>query len=318
MSFLTTLNYRSVADLNRCILENLHKVPQDIEMIVGIPRSGLLAANLIALHLNLPLADLETFIAGRNFMGGERLRFSKTAGKPVKNVLVVDDSVYSGFAMRKAKERILNCGIRANFVYACVFLNADARGEVDLFFELCPIPRIFEWNLMHDSIIENACFDIDGVLCRDPTEDENDDGPKYRQFLSTVPPLIVPSVPIGHLVTSRLEKYRDLTEAWMAKHGIKYGKLVMTDYPDKATRVRDGKHGENKANYYRSTTSLLFVESSLHQAKTIVQLTGKSVFCTETREMLSPDTIATIRRAARRGVPHLIRRVKRVSQLFRS
>ena len=58
------MNYRSVNDLNHCIVANLHRLPRDIDLVVGIPRSGVLAASLIALHLNLPLVDLDGFIEG--------------------------------------------------------------------------------------------------------------------------------------------------------------------------------------------------------------------------------------------------------------
>lgn len=37
--------YRSIADLNRILLERLSLVPRDIDLIVGIPRSGMLPAN---------------------------------------------------------------------------------------------------------------------------------------------------------------------------------------------------------------------------------------------------------------------------------
>ncbi len=37
----------------------------------------------------------------------------------------------------------------------------------------------------HDAprLLENFCVDIDGILCRDPTREENDDGPKYRELI---------------------------------------------------------------------------------------------------------------------------------------
>lgn len=73
------------------------------------------------------------------------------------------------------------------------------------------MPRVFEWNVLHHPVLNDACVDIDGVLCRDPTPAENDDGRKYREFLSTVEPTIVPGQRIGHLVTSRLEQYRPKT-----------------------------------------------------------------------------------------------------------
>ena len=59
------INYRSIKDLNDTIKGSLSRVPKDICLIVGIPRSGLLAANLLALHLNLPLADIERLKEGK-------------------------------------------------------------------------------------------------------------------------------------------------------------------------------------------------------------------------------------------------------------
>ena len=71
------MNYRSVADLNRSIVSWLPSLPGDIELIVGVPRSGLLAANLLALHRNLPLTDIDGLLAGRIFESGDRLNGGK-------------------------------------------------------------------------------------------------------------------------------------------------------------------------------------------------------------------------------------------------
>ena len=40
------IEYRSIADMNNIIVKNLQKLPHDIDLVVGIPRSGLLPANL--------------------------------------------------------------------------------------------------------------------------------------------------------------------------------------------------------------------------------------------------------------------------------
>lgn len=95
---------------------------------------------------------------------------------------------------------------------------------------------------MHHAFLERSCIDLDGILCKDPTNDENDDGQNYRHFLINVEPLLRPSVEIGWIVTRRLEKYRKLTEEWLRKHSIKYKNLVMMNLPDKATRVALGNH----------------------------------------------------------------------------
>lgn len=45
---------------------------------------------------------------------------------------------------------------------------------------------------MNHGILKKACLDIDGVLCVDPTPEENDDGPRYREFLLTPNPYSFP------------------------------------------------------------------------------------------------------------------------------
>ena len=303
------MNYRSINDLNACIVANLHRLPRDLDLIVGIPRSGLLAANLIALHLNLPMTDLKGFIESRRPEGGMRLKSLESAAgrKSAGVVLLVDDSVHSGRAILSARQRIADAGLGRRVISAGVFVDPNAVSKVDFYFDTCPMPRIFEWNLMHHPLLEQACVDIDGVLCRDPLEEENDDGAKYEKFLITAEPFLIPSVTIGVLVTCRLEKYRQLTEAWLAKNGVSYQKLVMMDYPDKAARIAAANYAGYKASVYRETGTMLFIESSSEQAGAIAQMAGRDVFCIETREMLNPDFFAMAKRVARE--PEIRRRV---------
>lgn len=283
------MNYRSFNDLNRCIAENVCRLPRNIDLVVGIPRSGMLAANLIALHLNAPLVDLDGFLAGRVWSSGERQQLHcspKPSGEA--RVLVVDDTLHTGREMERAKERIRAAGLSSRVLYACVYVAPKSTDKVDFYFEVCPTPRVFEWNLMHHSFLDESCMDIDGVLCRDPLPDENDDGPKYREFVAHVEPLHIPTVRVGHLVTCRLEKYRDLTETWLAQAGVQYRELVMMNYATKAERIAAGSHAKFKADAYTRTDALLFVESDADQAREIAQLSRRPVFCFGTGEMINP------------------------------
>jgi orotate phosphoribosyltransferase len=285
------MNYRSVNDLNRCIVGNLPRLPRDIDLVVGIPRSGVLAANLIALHLNLPVVDLEGFIEGRAWSGGERQKLYCPTKDPAGiKALIVDDTVHTGGEIGKAKERVRAAGLSQRVLYVCVYVAPQSKEMVDLYFEVCPPPRVFEWNLMHHSFLDDSCMDIDGVLCRDPSREENDDGPRYRDFVAKVEPLRIPTVRVGHLVTCRLEKYRELTVAWLAQQGVKYRQLVMMDYPSKEARIAAGSHGRFKAAAYTRADALLFIESDREQAQEIAQLSGRPVFCVATGEMINPQS----------------------------
>ncbi len=285
------MNYRSVSDLNHCIVANLHRLPRDIELVVGIPRSGVLAASLIALHRNLPLVDLDGFLEDRKWSGGERHElYCSTKDPKATRALVVDDTVHRGNEMRRVKERIHAAGLGRHVVYACVYVAPQSQDKVDFWFEVIAPPRVFEWNLMHHSFLDDACVDIDGVLCRDPSPEENDDGPRYREFVASVEPLLIPTVRIGHLVTCRLEKYRDLTVSWLARHGVKYRKLVMMNYATKEERIAAGSHAQFKAQAYTRADGLLFIESDPGQAQEIAQVSGRPVFCLTTRNMFNPQS----------------------------
>jgi len=288
------VNYRSVASMNRDILSWLERLPRGLELIVGIPRSGLFIANLLALYLDLPLTDVDGLITGRVIESGPvRGRAGQLDGlfSTNRKVLVVDDSLSSGSSMRKVRERIAAAELPHKILYSAVYIVPGRETEVDYYCDVLPHPRILEWNFRNNSWLQHACMDIDGVLCRDPTEHENDDGPRYRRFIQKVPPKIIPSVAIGWLVTCRLEKYRTLTEHWLEKHGIKYRELVMMDYPDMEARRAAGSYGTFKGTVYKATNAELFIESSLRQAFEIAHISGRDVLCMETMEMVRSGAV---------------------------
>jgi uncharacterized HAD superfamily protein/adenine/guanine phosphoribosyltransferase-like PRPP-binding protein len=291
------MNFRSVQDLNEAIVRGLSLVPRDVDLVVGIPRSGLLAAGMLALHLNVPMTDLRGLIEGRIIESGPRLgrrdkRDSGAGPGRYRHALVIDDSVLGGSTMQDARRQVGEADLDCRVTYAAAYVSPAARTDVDLFLEEIVGPRVFEWNLMHGGMIGQSCVDVDGVLCVDPTERQNDDGPRYRDFLVNARPLLVPTAPVGWLVTCRLEKYRDLTQQWLDGHGVRHGGLYMMDYPSKAARLAAGMHAVFKAEVYRDTGAMLFVESSLRQAIAIAQRAGRPVLCLETREMIYPSLAA--------------------------
>ena len=300
------VNYRSVADLNDDIKAWAPTLP-DIDLVVGIPRSGLLAGSILALHLNAPLTDLDGFLEARAFATGER--FEGDANPQPERVLILDDSVLSGSAMTDARDKIAAASLpeETELLFGAVYVSPKGTALVDTYADVVTPPRVFEWNLMHHpGVVPKSCFDLDGVLCRDPTPRENDDGERYREFISTVEPLVVPSKPLGWIVTARLEKYREETEAWLEKHGIEYGELIMLDLPDKETRQRLGNHGEFKAQVYSDLDAMLFVESNHGQAMEIARLTDRPVYSVEHNQIIRQDRLTVLRRESQ----HHLRRFR--------
>jgi uncharacterized HAD superfamily protein len=276
--------YRNIADLNRVILANIDLIPVDTDLVVGIPRSGMIPAVLIAQALHLPYTDMHSFIAGQ-MPGSDNQEIAITPDR-FKNIVMVDDSVASGNAIHKARALLSGAEQLYSIRYCTIYIVPAKLKLVDIYFEVLALPQIFQWNMFHHSVLEKSCFDIDGVLCEDPSLEQDDDGPLYLDFLMNVPPLYIPGCKIGTIVTSRHEKYRSHTEAWLAKHNIRYHQLVMYS-PGSGSGKGYESPAELKASVYKSLHYFLFIESSLYQAQKINQLTGKPVLCTENFQMVT-------------------------------
>lgn len=284
------MQLQTYRDLQLDVLHNLWRIPSDVDVIVGIPRSGMLVASMISLMLNLPMADLEGYCNGRVLESGTTRRRAKEC-RDHRHALIVDDSGHTGSAMRNAREQLISARIDGQKITTCVVYGTSSiRNEVDIVMKVIDRPRIFEWNVLHHpGILRHACLDIDGVLCHDPTEVENDDAAAYLKFLVQARPLYLPSHFVGSLVTSRLEKYRTETENWLRRYGISYGELIMMDLPTAAARQKARTHGSYKGEYYRSSSATLFIESELWQAREIAAVSGKPVLALEGPEMCLPN-----------------------------
>lgn len=285
------MNFRSFNDLNLAILSNLSKIPLKTDLIVGIPRSGLLAANILALHLNIAVTDLDGFLDGRILSGGRRITNFLKPFNDYRSIIVLDDSIMTGRSMQSAKIMVEKCNYDKEITYGVVFATYNTLSFVDFYFNICPAPRMFEWNLMHHVHLNFCCVDLDGVLCEDPTEDENDDGEKYKHFLLNALPLLRTTRKLGCIVTNRLEKYRSITEFWLSNNHISYGSLFMCDLPSKEARVKANQHAEFKAHIYLKTESVLFIESSEWQSNKIAKIANRPVYCTDIRKMIYPSLI---------------------------
>ena len=277
------LNVRSVADLNRQIMDNLHRLDRSqFDIVCGIPRSGMLPATILATQLQLPLATVESLTRGIVYgRSGER----QTVTRP--RVLLVDDTVNHGRAMAQAVKAI---GPLHKITRFCVFgPYRGVPGLVDIYCETVQGPRAFEWNMQKHRRLPRWGFDFDGVLCRDPTKAENDDGPRYLRFLEQAEPLFLPKRPIGHIVTGRAEKYRPQTEDWLRRHGVEFQEMHMTPFHTKAERMDamkfEGGRGGWKAGIVKELGVEMFVESCPKQAGIIAREAGVPVWCTRTQAL---------------------------------
>lgn len=283
------MNIRSIADMDQAISRNLWKLDRaKFDVVVGIPRSGMIPASIIATYLQMPLATLEGYIAG--IVHG---RSGKTVPSSDR-ILLVDDTSNKGGAMARAvamlkgkAKRITRCAVFGPY-------QVENPAEIiDVWFEDCRGPRGFAWNMWKHARLHRWAFDFDGVLCRDPAKDENDDGQRYGEFIRGAQPLFLPTRPIGHIVTGRLEKYRGDSEAWLKRHGVEFLQLHMMPFATKDERMdamrRGGGRGGWKAGIAREVGCEMFIESCPKQAGIIAREAAIPVWCTGAQSLVLPS-----------------------------
>jgi uncharacterized HAD superfamily protein/adenine/guanine phosphoribosyltransferase-like PRPP-binding protein len=284
------IGYMSFAEMSENVRAGSHRVSRDVDLIVGIPRSGMIPAYLLGLYRNLPVVDLPTFIKGGNpENGGRNMQSDSRTIHDARNILLVDDSILSGSSMRTGVNRIREAGFSGEVTTCAVVVEPSRTEYVDLSFCAMPTPRFFEWNAFHHSyIVESACMDMDGVICVDPNPEDNDDGPRYRNFLETAALKCRPTGHIGYIVSSRLGKYRCATESWLSRNRIDYGELILLEGATAKERNKLRLHAPFKARIYTEKNSPIFFESDAKQAEEIAKLSGKPVLCVESMQMDYP------------------------------
>lgn len=293
------------------------KLPADVDVIAGNPRSGLFVASIISLYRNIPLTDIDGLVENKLFQSGVTKERKSWVKSPydAKRILIVEDSSISGKSLSeiKRKLKLLPAEIQSKCTILTIYVTKETQYMTDIFFEICPPPRVFEWNYLHHSTLSRTCFDIDGVICEDPSEEENDDGERYISFLENAKVKLLPTVPVEAFVTSRLEKYRPQTELWLKKNNVRYHQLYMMDLPSKEARVQLGSHAKYKAEIYKKMNNCnLFVESNYAQAVEIAKLSKKAVFCTENSCFIEEGSIERVNEYVHNSIASIKAIIKKV------
>jgi uncharacterized HAD superfamily protein/hypoxanthine phosphoribosyltransferase len=298
------MQFRTVNDLFACVRKNGYKFPRDVDLVVGVPRSGILAGCAVSLMLHKPFVDLNSFLNGQLCSDFSRRNgiIPPPAGERLA-VLIVDDSILTGNAMRLVRNAIDSSGQQHRVTYAAVYGKTERHVEVNMVLEVCPPPRVFEWNIMNHAALSYCCVDLDGVLCVDPSAEENDDGSKYIDFVRNARVLNQPHYSIHSIVTSRLEQYRHETEGWLERNGIRHKNLFMLDVATAEERRRNRLHGKFKAKIFSSQPEcILFIESERLQANEIHELTGKPTLAYRDMELFSEFNAAKLRLDVRKTI----------------
>jgi orotate phosphoribosyltransferase len=250
---------------------------QDAAAFIGIPRSGLLIANVLALHLNKHLLPM-TWLRDVRRGGGGHARPLRRGGKalPPGPIVVLDDSCLTG---KTLKEVVGMFGQRQHgrpIHYAVPYTREDAPACITETYRSIPRQAVFAWNWAHQARFRTAVTDLDGVI-----HPEIQDG--LRSPPSAVRPLLIPSYPPLAIATGRRERYRPHTQAWLDHWRVDSGMGVHMMPTDKEEHADVGGVIGHKCAVARTTRAQWFVESSAVQAEGISYVVP--TLCTETWRM---------------------------------
>lgn len=269
----TELTFVTVDELVIWTTEWLKSFQDRYDIIVGIPRSGLLVANIIGLKLGIPVTTPELFINGiywKSNLIPEKEEYTK--------ILLIDDSIFSGKSIED-NMRILNQSRKDIIITkAALMVTNESKSLVDLHYKMVPYPRLFEWNLLHASKGRLAS-DMDGVICEKCPPGVDNDEELYIKWIKNAKPYLIPAFEIDLIVSNRLEKYRADTEKWLTRHGVRYKELVLWNLQYK--QERNGKYAQHKIEVILLYKPDMVWESSFHESKQIFRVTKIPTLCVD-------------------------------------
>lgn len=231
--------------------EMIAQVPGDVSVIVGIPRSGMIGASYLATMLHLPLATLdgdEVKMVG----GGSRTQHMQA---DMTMPLFFDDTVMSGHVIKQVRDSFPKA------IFASAFANPLCGLQPDILGMPLAAPHLLEWNFMNSMFINNAGFDLDGVIVRNFTGE----------------PLLLPrKQAVGAIITARPESERETTVELLADLGVSYKRLIM--WQGEAMPGVD-EVAEYKAKHVKEYGMDWYVESEPPLAELIAEKCDAWVIC---------------------------------------
>jgi hypoxanthine phosphoribosyltransferase len=239
-------------------------LPKDFDCIIGVPRTGLLVANVLSSKMNKPLSTADDFVRGIVW-------YSQASKTPTvfKKVLVVEDAVNSAKAMKADVEKLKRYDSSMEIKTGCLFVsNQEMKDFIDYYYATtCNAPA--EWH-MH-SFFKNTklAVDLDGVICDEKSNN----------------PLLIPAFDVEAIITARLENERSDTEAWLKRHGVGYKQLIM--FQGLAVDRTFRNIADYKAKAILQMGAEWFWESDYDLAEEVCYLLKIPVYCPTNRTIYS-------------------------------
>jgi hypoxanthine phosphoribosyltransferase len=239
-------------------------LPKDFDCIIGVPRSGLLIANVLAAKMGKPLSTADDFVRGIVWVSKDSEK-----GSAYKRVLIVEDAVDTARALKEDIAKLKAYNPLLEVKTGCLFTqNPEMQRWIDYYYASAHDAPA-EWH-MHSFFKSTVlAVDLDGVLLEEKTGN----------------PLLIPAFHVEAVITARLENQRAAVEEWLKRHGVKCNKLIM--FQGKAEERSLMNLAKYKAESIRLVGAEWFWESEPEMAEAICGIIKLPIYCPTNRRIYS-------------------------------
>jgi hypoxanthine phosphoribosyltransferase len=267
-------NYIPMMMISSDIFEWCKKISSDFDIVVAIPRSGMIIGSVIASYFGKPLSTPDMIIEGKQWMSSISTTKHNINLNFYNTILVVDDSICSGQQMEHNVNLIQSYLPNKKIIKAVLYKSKESSYPIDFFYKEVSSQNLnqYDFSLMHQKLAANIACDLDGILCKDYA------GQNYDDFLRNAIPHRIPTFEIDSIVTARPEEYREITEEWLKKHNVRYKKLYMLPEHNNTDIQKVLKF---KTNILLKEKPDLYWESNPYLAKECHERTGIRTLCFE-------------------------------------
>ena len=231
-----------------------------------------MVANVIACKLGKPLSTPNEFMQGNIwFSKAEHVNYPKE----YKRILLVEDNIDEGKLLHEEYARLKKFDSSMEIKLGSLFINKQYPNSADYFLAYRHDALTYENTMLTSFNCDgNVAVDLDGILCKDNSED----------------PLYIPSFTVKAVITGRLEEERPQTEAWLKRHNIQYKELIM--YQGTGVSRTQRSVSKHKAEGIMNINASLFWESDVRQAAYIADLADVPVYCPQAHRIISPKVLS--------------------------
>jgi hypoxanthine phosphoribosyltransferase len=187
------------------------QLPNEYDVVIGIPRAGLIPATVLSEIWGRPLSTPDDFVNGVIWQSHNVPATQEfTDVREVRKVLVVDDGTFTGEVKREVLSLLEDCRPDVQVQLASLYTSEAGRELGVKALETRSDRNALEWSLMSSwwRYPGPPCTDLDGVLSLDG-----------RPYLT--------HKLFDAVITARPESRRAETEAWLTDNRVDCVELLM-------------------------------------------------------------------------------------------